>query len=312
MNRRKSREVSYGAARLMKRKGLHRISWDKVTASKNDGGLGIGSLKAHNIGLIMKWVWRLRTEKEALWCKVIVGLHNQVFDYTSRLGISDDDLFHIHTRSGNSMLWKDKWIDSISLQTRFPTLYSLESRKTCFVYERKASESLCWAWRSKITSIEALNELYELVFMLNNYNFLQGNDMFKCIINNDGGFTVEVVRKIIDLKLIATGGVNFMCNKITPLKVLCFVWRAVGGRILIVVELLRKRVQVPSISCHLCDSGMETADHVLINCRFAECVMEGILKWCNILFRYFTNIGELINSAASWADFPRKRKLIIV
>lgn len=46
--------------------------------SKDDRGFGISSLKAENIGLIMKWVWQLRTEKEALWCKVILGWRNLV------------------------------------------------------------------------------------------------------------------------------------------------------------------------------------------------------------------------------------------
>ncbi|KAL4578243.1 hypothetical protein LXL04_014363 [Taraxacum kok-saghyz] len=51
-------------------------SWDKVTAPKNSGGLGLGSLKAFNISLIAKWWWRLRNNKEAIWCKVITGIHN--------------------------------------------------------------------------------------------------------------------------------------------------------------------------------------------------------------------------------------------
>lgn len=75
-----------------------------------------------------------------------------------------------------------------------------------------------------------------------------------------------------------------------------------AGRIPVVVELLRRRVHVPSISCHLCDSGIEATDRVLINCTFAKSVPEGVLKWCDIPFSHFTNVGELINFAASWGN----------
>lgn len=52
------------------------IAWDKITASKENGGLGVGSLKSLNIGLLVKWWWRLRKEPTALWSKIVVGIHN--------------------------------------------------------------------------------------------------------------------------------------------------------------------------------------------------------------------------------------------
>lgn len=42
---------------------------------KDFGGLGVGSLKALNIGLMIKWWWRLRNEPDLLWCKVITAIH---------------------------------------------------------------------------------------------------------------------------------------------------------------------------------------------------------------------------------------------
>lgn len=34
---------------------IHWVSWDKVVASNSAGGLGVGSIRALNIGLIVKW-----------------------------------------------------------------------------------------------------------------------------------------------------------------------------------------------------------------------------------------------------------------
>lgn len=42
------------------------VAWEKFVAPKNVGGLGLGSLKAFNLSLIVKWWWRLRTEENTL------------------------------------------------------------------------------------------------------------------------------------------------------------------------------------------------------------------------------------------------------
>ncbi|KAJ9555157.1 hypothetical protein OSB04_009771 [Centaurea solstitialis] len=46
-------------------------SWDKVVREKQSGGLGIGSLRALNLALLLKWRWREKTEPNATWNKVV-------------------------------------------------------------------------------------------------------------------------------------------------------------------------------------------------------------------------------------------------
>lgn len=38
--------------------------------------LGFGSLRALNLALLTKWIWRLDGDKSNLWLHVIKGLHN--------------------------------------------------------------------------------------------------------------------------------------------------------------------------------------------------------------------------------------------
>ena len=47
-----------------------------MTAAKCDGGLGVGSIKALNTALIVKWWWRLRSNPDLLWSRAITGIHN--------------------------------------------------------------------------------------------------------------------------------------------------------------------------------------------------------------------------------------------
>ncbi|KAJ9550970.1 LOW QUALITY PROTEIN: hypothetical protein OSB04_015015 [Centaurea solstitialis] len=46
-------------------------AWDKVIRDKKCGGLGIGSLRALNLAMLVKWKWRERTEPDAKWRTVV-------------------------------------------------------------------------------------------------------------------------------------------------------------------------------------------------------------------------------------------------
>ena len=50
---------------------IHWVSWQKLTATKNLGGLGIGSFKSANLALLSKWWWKMRINNNALWAIVI-------------------------------------------------------------------------------------------------------------------------------------------------------------------------------------------------------------------------------------------------
>ena len=48
------------------KKKLHLISWEKITKSKEEGGLGIQVAKPKNIALLAKLYWRFNSEKSSL------------------------------------------------------------------------------------------------------------------------------------------------------------------------------------------------------------------------------------------------------
>lgn len=56
-------------------KGINWIKWDQILLNKHKGGLGVGSIKAKNLGLIGKWLWRFHCEPNALWQKTIKELY---------------------------------------------------------------------------------------------------------------------------------------------------------------------------------------------------------------------------------------------
>lgn len=108
------------------------VSWEKITLSKEYGGLGISSLRSLNIGLMLKWWWRLKSDNGSLWCRVISGIHylaNKAHDYLSNkcfAGVWNNiaatrrdlqewnlDFYDVSTRiignDNDTKFWLDKW-----------------------------------------------------------------------------------------------------------------------------------------------------------------------------------------------------------
>nr|GFB66415.1 RNA-directed DNA polymerase, eukaryota [Tanacetum cinerariifolium] len=56
------------------------VSWDKVLASKKNGGLGVSSFHALNRALLLKWVWRFLSKDGSLWYRVIQALYGASFE----------------------------------------------------------------------------------------------------------------------------------------------------------------------------------------------------------------------------------------
>ena len=48
-------------------KKIHLVGWEKVTKSKEEGGLGLQTAKGRNVALLSKLNWRFHTKGEAPW-----------------------------------------------------------------------------------------------------------------------------------------------------------------------------------------------------------------------------------------------------
>ncbi|GKC55456.1 RNA-directed DNA polymerase, eukaryota, reverse transcriptase zinc-binding domain protein [Tanacetum coccineum] len=70
------------------------ISWKLVLASKEKGGLGIGSLYSLNHALIQKWQWHFFNNPQSLWVQLIKSIHGDT---------EDASLFFSHVR--NQGVW---------------------------------------------------------------------------------------------------------------------------------------------------------------------------------------------------------------
>ncbi|KAL4559382.1 hypothetical protein LXL04_031520 [Taraxacum kok-saghyz] len=225
------------------KKKIHWVSWEKVSARKSDGGLGVAPIRSLNTGLLVKWWWRLKCEKEALWAKTIKGIHNlhgKPHDYLvnknshgvwqnivsekkeiNKLGVQMNDIFKLSIKSGeNTLFWGDKWLGMTSLKDKYPVLYNLESRKTCTIADRFYDGSFSGHWSSQeIEEEDGAQQLESLMTDLESLEFQPGEDQWQCILDSSGAYSVGALRHKFDQLLNQHRELpSYKWHKISPIK----------------------------------------------------------------------------------------------
>ncbi|KAL4576975.1 hypothetical protein LXL04_013076 [Taraxacum kok-saghyz] len=304
------------------------VAWDKVAAPKEAGGLGLGSLKAFNLSLIVKWWWRLRKDDNEMWCKVINGVHNlrgKPDNYLSnksisgvwnniagvaanleKMNIKANEVIVKDTKAGkNTMFWLDKWRGEDTFKEAFPLLYKLDRIKKCKVADRINSDGTNWDWRPAPSSSSQKFELERLRDRIGDFTPLDDDDRWRSGITDDGMYRVKALRYKIDCPQQIEEGAVINWTHDVPLKVLCFVWRVNRGRIPTATELLKRGIAIDSPICTYCSLEDEDTLHVLWGCQLAKTVWEWVLKWCDIPFPAIQEIGELLK----YVDNQRNREI---
>lgn len=73
----------------------HWLSWDVLTRSKKDGGLGYKELHAFNLSMLAKQGWRLLTDPDTLCAKVLKARY-----------FPDGDVLRATPKAGISYAWR--------------------------------------------------------------------------------------------------------------------------------------------------------------------------------------------------------------
>ncbi|KAJ0550121.1 putative RNA-directed DNA polymerase [Helianthus annuus] len=315
------------------------VRWEKIVASKKFGGLGVGGIKELNLALLLKWWWRLKSDPDQLWVKVVESIHhntrivNQIPVKKSSVGVwknivgVEKDFRKYGIMVGNklvsnvgngkkTMFWVDSWINGEPLKDRFPLLYQLVKNKKAKVWDcyRGCMGGLIWDWEWNRTPIneDEKSEMEALNTLLSQQAISDGDDKWRWKDEMDKGYTVRRIRqelsKFLDMNSTANG---HEWNRIAPPKVNMFVWRALEGKIPTSLALMNRGVPVQNVFCAFCGNMEESADHLLVRCIVADSVWQQIFTWVKapVGFRP-QNMEELMQSINGLSSSTSIRKLI--
>ncbi|GJZ27997.1 putative RNA-directed DNA polymerase [Tanacetum coccineum] len=274
------------------------------------GGLGLGSFRAKNLGLLAKWQWRFLNEKDAVWNKLISSLYGphggfnlvgsrlqkgvwqnilNVGGAIDALGISFRHSFKRKVGSGSQIrFWTKNWSDDgPCFKEKFPRLYALESNKNCFLQDRwvflNGEWRSNWEWRIQPRG-RAEGDMINLENLLNGLALESDvSDGWRWSLNHNKGFSMNHLSKMIDSSILSLGclGRVFKWNNWVPRKVNIFNWRAINDRIPHLSNLDKWGIDVHSLLCPLCDSAIKDSDHILYNCQKVKSIWFKCFDWWN-------------------------------
>jgi len=123
-------------------------------------------------------------------------------------------------------------------------------------------------------------------------------------------FTVKSMRAMLDNHSnLSALGQTIWCNWL-PIKVNCFIWRLFLRRIPTRANLRRRSVQIPSDLCPLCESEVETENHLFYSCAKIKDIWSWVVNWCNINNSPHSSLNQLLFNFLNCANSKKKQKLL--
>jgi hypothetical protein len=111
------------------------VAWEKVCATKEDGGLSIKRLDTQNACLLLKLILRLHHLGKSSWAAWTLqhtrlsnlrgGLEGPHWDALHELPPAYRSIYWVDVGDGASMsFWHDLWADGLPLSVKYPALFS--------------------------------------------------------------------------------------------------------------------------------------------------------------------------------------------
>ncbi|XP_076936463.1 uncharacterized protein LOC143603585 [Bidens hawaiensis] len=264
------------------------VSWEIVTKSIRDGGLGIARLDINNIALLGKWLWRFYIEQKALWRRVIASIHGSSRSW----GVAP-------VNNSIKGVWKNySWLSDEPLRDKFPDLFNLERKKRVCVSGRLRFQSnvriITWEWSRSPSTVEEVESKQQLELMLQQVRIANNQDTWVWIDGKDLGFSVASIKRWLRHTGNSDERFGFTWSKWVPIKCNIFMWRVFLDRLPTKMALLRRSVPVDNPICIWCETCDETIEHLLTGCGIAAGVWNGISSWCRIPGMVVFHVSDLV------------------
>ena len=268
-----------------RKKKIHLIGWEKITRDKEVGGLGIQAAKSKNTALLAKLNWRFKTEKLALWVRVLshkywgqrsrpINLLKTTSCSSTWAGIKKgEDIVSkgakwVARKDSGLSLWFDKWLNKGTLRS---CISGLLNKGDDEVRLRDISSFLCWNWEGISFSFPK-EILMEIKATLIPYSMLR-EDRLSWSISPKREFHLKDTYRIANakeskLELQPFSGVWVWKIPSLP-RIKRFLWQCCHQSIPVRALLAERGMNISPI-CPMCNAAPETISHAFRNCLKAQ------------------------------------------
>ncbi|GJR88484.1 RNA-directed DNA polymerase, eukaryota, reverse transcriptase zinc-binding domain protein [Tanacetum coccineum] len=271
------------------------VKWNNVLTDNKHGGLGVSSLYALNRCLMIKWVWRFFNQKESLWAKVITAIHGDNGKVDSgcqavgrscwlsivnevrvlkKKGVNIFDFMNLRLGNGDkTKFWSDHWYAGGVLKDLCPRLYALENCK-------------------EVTGGVEQAQIDTLVEVVRTINLVPKADRWVWNLESSGEFSVASARKKIDEMRFPIISDATRWVKFVPIKVNILAWKIRSDALPTRINISRRGIDIQSISCPICENGVESSEHLFFSCNMIREIGSKIARWWNINYDEVSSYEE--------------------
>lgn len=284
-------------------RGVCWVAWDKMSCSKAEGGMGFRNYRAFNEALLAKQSWRLLMNPQSYWSRILKGIYfpNSSFLQASRGGhpswawlsiLHGRDLLSKGLRwqvqDGASInFWDDRWIPSLQnfqIQTAKPPNSTIQ-----WVADVINARTGKWD-AQKLASEVSFSDLDAILSI--SLPIIKRGDNLVWHHNANGIYSVKSGYHISNQSRLVADQFkpqsSFQPNpklwkaiwKLNiPNKVKNFWWRVCRNSLASKENLFRRKCATSNV-CPICNSHVESIEHLLFFCSWTRAVWFG----SNILF----------------------------
>ncbi|KAL4329123.1 hypothetical protein AHAS_Ahas13G0268600 [Arachis hypogaea] len=266
----------------MENRKFHAVNWNTLCQPKYLGGLGFKKLETMNVAFLLKILWRIHIDKDALWVQTLVNKYgrDKILLHDMKACATDSPLWKELTKlqelfyqnishsigdGKEANLWRDRWvknepplllnskkfIDNTNLNMTVSEAVIHGQWNFEFLRQFLHEETLC-----KIRAIPPAEP--EL-----------GRDGLRWNPANDGNFSISSTYRILENHGEETDQIwRIIWKWGGPERIKCFIWLVVRERIM--TSHRRARIFGMNSSCHRCTGVEENTIHMLRDCPVAS------------------------------------------
>nr|GEZ97291.1 RNA-directed DNA polymerase, eukaryota [Tanacetum cinerariifolium] len=139
------------------------------------------------------------------------------------------------------------------------------------------------------------HQLYILQNLIGSTILTNLKDRWVWDLNGEGVFRVKDLRNLLDESFLPKDSTATRWVKSIPIKINVFAWKVYLDRLPTRLNLIRRGVHVPSLSCPVCNDAYEDMSHFLFSCDLANDIVRLVCRWWNLTWSPLGSYSEWIS-----------------
>ncbi|GKC83460.1 RNA-directed DNA polymerase, eukaryota, reverse transcriptase zinc-binding domain protein, partial [Tanacetum coccineum] len=193
----------------------------------------------------------------------------------------------IKTKLGNGeniAFWEDVWHGDNAFKELYPRMYALETCKVVDVATKLAHSSLESSFRRVPRGGVEQEQYKALMDQVHDVSLVPMRARQIWSLESSGDFSVASVRKLIDDKMLPKVATKTRWIKFVPIKVNVLAWKVRLDSLPTRLNISRRGMDIDSITCPICDNGVESTNHLFFTCHIASEISRKISSWWDVSY----------------------------